>query len=321
MKKVKLFEQFISEQDAKNKDLFKVCLVYDPDYGHRFWSYKDYSTDKFFVKLTPEEYKKNKDVDKSLPVLNYNADFTQKLIDDGKIDPKNVYNLPDAVKQSNKDNFHKLMDGTPWVPKTCHDSKKATKDIGFPMIAKPSEGHSGEGITVLKNQKEFDAADHSKLDVYSEYIDKTEEHRFFVFKGKIWFWQERTPTNDKAKTGKGDSDERMMFDYKRKKLEGLPEDYQKVSDEVSKIFKDLPYLCLDMMKDKAGKVYVIETNAMPGVPFDSTVEAYKLIFKDFYNREPNKECCDELQKCADHMNKKTIDGYRKYDKGRFSVEK
>ena len=69
-----IFTQFILEKEEKGSDLFKVYLAFNPDYGHRFWSYKDYSTDKFFIKLTPENYKKI-EINPEYPVLNYNNDF------------------------------------------------------------------------------------------------------------------------------------------------------------------------------------------------------------------------------------------------------
>ena len=65
--------------------------------------------------------------------------------------------------------------------------------------------------------------------------------------------------------------EEMEFGYAKRNLKDLPEEYRKVLEKFCKIYEDLPYMCFDMMKGKNGKVYVIESNAQPGVPFDSTV--------------------------------------------------
>jgi glutathione synthase/RimK-type ligase-like ATP-grasp enzyme len=240
-------------------------------------------------------------------------------LDEDLIKIENVYNRPEFIKNSgSKAEFHKIVDGDENIPKTCLKTEDAIKEIGFPMIAKPTEGHSGLGIQVIKNQKEFDAVDHSKLDVYSQYIDKKSEHRFFTFKGKPFFWQERQPTNDKAKTGDGDGKERMMFDYIKKDVSKTPEKFNELIAKFGKIFKDLPFICFDIMEDQDGKLYVIESNSMPGVPFDSTVDIYRVLFEDFYGRPVDSDTDAKLQELADYMIKRSaeLDGGN-----RFRVEK
>jgi len=317
MKRIKFFEDFLNEAEEP-QDLNKIYLAYNPDLGHRFWSYKDFAADKFFIRLTPENYK-DIDIDKNFPVLTYNSDVVQTLLDKKLIKAENVYNRPEFIKSSgSKAEFHKIVDGDENIPKTIHKSEDAVKEIGFPMIAKPSEGHSGLGITVIKNQEDFDAADHSKLDVYSQYIDKKSEHRFFTFKGKPFFWQERQPTNDKAKTGDGDDKEKMMFNYIKKDVSKTPDKFNKLMAKFGKMFSDLPYICFDVMEDQKGKLYIIESNSMPGVPFDSTVDIYRTLFEDFYGRVVDAKTDAKLKELADFMLEKSI----KLDGGdRFSVEK
>ena len=311
MKHVKLFEDF---KDKEPADLHKVYLAFDPDLGHRFWQFKDFAADKFFTRLTPENYKKHK-IDSSLPVLTYNSKVVQKLLDDGLIKHENVYNKPEHIEKSgSKAEFHKIVEGDKNIPKTIHKTEDAVKEIGFPMIAKPAVGHSGLGITVMKNQKDFDSADHSKLDVYSQYIDKKGEHRFFTFKGKPFFWQEREPTNNKAKTGEGEGKERMMFNYIKRDVTKTPEKFNKLIARFGKIFSDLPFICFDIMEDKNGKLYIIESNSMPGVPYDSTAELYKVIFKDFYGRDISAATKTMLDKYSKTMMKKTLqkDGGKRF---------
>lgn len=141
---------------------------------------------------------------------------------------------------------------------------------------------------------------------------------FFTFKGKPFFWQERQPTNDKAKTGDGDDKERMMFNYIKKDVSKTPEKFNKIISKFGKIFKDLPFICFDIMEDQDGKLYIIESNSMPGVPFDSTVDIYRVIFEDFYGRKVDAETETKLKELANYMNNKTVT----MDGGdRFSVEK
>jgi hypothetical protein len=314
MERIKLFEQFLAEQ-RDYTDLSKVYLAINPNSGHRWWSYKDFAGDYFFKQLTLENYK-DFDINPDYPVLTYNSKVTQKLLDEGLIKKENVYNLPQFIKQSgSKSEFHKLVEGDENIPRTAYTTKDALK-LGFPLIGKPAAGHSGIGIQIFKNQKEWDAADHSKLDVYSEYIDKTAEHRLITFKGKPFFWMERKPMNDKAKSGKGKGDEQMEFKYIKKDITKLPQKFNELVLRFGEIFQNLPYICFDIMEDAHGKLYVIESNSQPGVPYDSTVQLYRQIFKDFYGREIEKNSDRELTRLGKYMDQKTLELNPK----RFEIE-
>ena len=314
MKYVKLFEEFLNEA-KEQQDLFKAYLCIDPGSGHRWWSYKDFAGSKFFVQLTLENYK-DIDIDPELPVLNYNSKVCKTLLDKGLIKDENVYNHPKYIKQSgSKSEFHKIVDGDENIPQTCHNKEDAL-EIGFPLIAKPADGHSGLGIQVFKDKKSFDSADHSKLDVYSEYIDKKSEHRLFNFKGTPFFWMEREPLNDKAKSGDGDGEEEMQFKYIKRDVSTIPQKFHDLVEKFCKKFSDLPYLCFDIMEDQDGKLYIIESNSQPGVPYDSTIETYKQIFNDFFKRDLDKQTLTELEKLAKFMNAKTLE----LDPERFEIK-
>lgn len=314
MERIKLFEEFLNEA-KEQQDLFKAYLCIDPGSGHRWWSYKDFAGSKFFVQLTLENYK-DIDIDPELPVLNYNSKVCKTLLDEGLIKDDNVYNHPKYIKQSgSKSEFHKIVDGDENIPQTCHNKEDAL-EIGFPLIAKPADGHSGLGIQVFKDKKSFDSADHSKLDVYSEYIDKKSEHRLFNFKGTPFFWMEREPLNDKAKSGDGDGEEEMQFKYIKRDVSTIPQKFHDLVEKFCKKFSDLPYLCFDIMEDQDGKLYIIESNSQPGVPYDSTIETYKQIFKDFFKRDLDKQTLTELEKLAKFMNAKTLE----LDPKRFEIK-
>lgn len=304
MKRIKLFEEFLNEA-KEQQDLFKAYLCINPKSGHRWWSYKDFAGSKFFIQLTLENYK-DIDIDPELPVLNYNSKVCKTLLDAGLIKDENVYNHPKYIKQSgSKSEFHKIVDGDENIPQTCHTKEEAL-EIGFPLIAKPADGHSGLGIQVFKDKKSFDSADHSKLDVYSEYIDKKSEHRLFNFKGAPFFWMEREPMNDKAKSGDGDGEEEMQFKYIKRDVSTIPQKFHDLVKKFCKKFSDLPYLCFDIMEDQNGKLYIIESNSQPGVPYNSTIEIYKQIFNDFFKRDLDKETSTELEKLSKFMIDKTL---------------
>lgn len=315
MGKFKLFEQFIAERDGAG-DLNKIYLAIDPDSGHRWWSYKGFAGDNFFVQISLDNYK-DIEIDYNLPILTYNSKVINKLIDEGLIDPKKVYNQPEFIEMSgSKKKFHEIVGQDENIPATEFDKDKAVESIGFPMIAKPAKGHSGMGIQVFKNQEAFDDADHSKLEVYSQYIDKKSEHRLICFKGDIFSWQTREPQNDKAKSGEGKSDEEMSFRYIKRDPQKVPDSFKKVVAKYCDMFSDLPYICFDVMEDQDDKVYIIESNSQPGVPYDITVQVYRVLFEDFYGRPVDAETDKKLTEFSEYLDKKTLE----IDPDRFEIK-
>lgn len=314
MYRLKKITEYLKESEGN--DLHKCYLALKLKNGHQYWSYKKYASDKFFIPVTEDNIDEI-EFDFSLPILNYSSEITKKMLDKG-CKPENVYNKPEHIKISgSKKKFHEYVGEDENLPATVYTQSAAIK-IGFPIIAKPADGHSGIGIQVFKNKDEFEKADHSKFDIYSQFIDKKSEHRFINFKGEPIFWMERKPMNDKAKATGGKADEAMDFQYTKRDVSKVPSKYLDLIKKYTDILKDLPYICFDIMEDKSGKLYIIESNSMPGVPFDSTVEIYKCIFEDFYGRPVNKSTLDTLNKYAEVLIKRTLDSN---DYGGFKIEK
>jgi len=82
------------------------------------------------------------------------------------------------------------------------------------------------------------------------------------------------------------------------------------------MFKDLPYICFDIMEDQKGKLFIIESNSQPGVPYDSTVQIYRQVFKDFYGRSVNEETDKILKGLSEDLDKKTLE----LDSERFEIK-
>ena len=313
MKHLKLFEQFIDEANASDSDLNKIYLAINPKSGHTWW-YAPFAEEKFMTQLGDDNHM-DLDINKDYPTINWKTEVTEKLLDKGLIKKENVYNLPENVAMSYKKEFHELVDGEDHIPKTVNNAKDALA-LGFPLIGKPTDSHSGIGIQVFKNQKEWDSADHSELDVYSEYIEKVAEYRFFVLNGKAFYWMEREPLNKKAASGVGKGKAKMMFKYIKKDITKLPGNFKKLIAKFSKIFSKLPFICFDIMIDKDDKLYLIETNLHPGMPVDATVQLYREIFKDFYGREVNKKSDKELTQLSKYLDDKTLT----HDPTRFAID-
>jgi len=302
VKHIKLFEQYLEEKKDNNEsDLGKVYVSVNTETGHE--AFRNEGSDAF--QHIGQDNVDTIKLDPNIPILNYNKILTKKI---AKKFPKNfIYNPNEEVKKSgSKKLFHEIVGESPNIPKTVYNEKDALK-IGFPIIAKPSEGHSGVGIQIFKNKDDFDKADQSKFDVYSQYIDKKSENRVINFKGKPFAWLERQPINDKAKNGDGKADSEMVFEYTKKDPSKLPDNFAKVNKAFCKKFPTLSLLCFDFMEDQDGKVYVIEANTMTGVPFDITIDMYKLIFNDFYKRPVNAKTEAELGVLSKKLIKRTMD--------------
>jgi hypothetical protein len=309
------FSDFIAEGlSLQYPSLKKVYLCTKRSSGQRWWSYKGFAGDKFFIQVTENNIDKI-NINPDYPVLNYQSEIARQLLSEGRIKSENIYNHPDFIQLSgSKAEFHKLVGHSQYVPKTVLTKKKALS-LSLPVIAKPASRHSGLGIQVFRTSEELEQADESAFDTYSEFVDKAEEHRFFCFKGIPFFWMQRLPSNDKAKSGEGNSEEQMEFKYVLRNHESIPAEYTKVLKKFCATFDKFPFICFDMMKGKDGRVFVIESNAQPGVPFDSTVKMYELIYEDFYGEPIDELSHKRLAEYSAAMIEKT----QEKDPGRFSV--
>jgi hypothetical protein len=307
MSRLLRFSEFITERfEDQYPSLKKVYLCTKRSSGQRWWSYKGFAGNKFFIQVTENNIDRL-ELDPAYPVLNYQSELVEKLLKADRIKAENIYNHPDVIKLSgSKSEFHKLVGDHRNIPKTVL-SKREAEGLEFPIIAKPASRHSGLGIQVFKTLAELNKADESKFDTYSEFVDKAEEHRFFNFRGKPIFWMERKASNEKAKSGSGKADEQMEFDYIRHESGEVPVEYAKVLKEFCQKYDKFPFICFDMMKDRSGKVFVIESNAQPGVPFDSTIKIYESIYEDFYGEPVDSASKAKLDEYADDMIKMTID--------------
>lgn len=308
------FNTFINEGIEEDyPGLKRIYLCTMRSSGQAWLSYKGFAGNKFFIQITERNIDKIK-INPEFPVLNYQSTLVNQLLTAGRIKDENVYNHPDDIELSgSKVKFHELVGDSPHVPKTVF-TKEDAKELAFPVIAKPASRHSGLGISVFKTAEELSLADNSKYDTYSEFIDKKSEHRFFTLRGEPIFWMERTPQNKKAKTGEGNVDEQMKFAYERRDVSTIPKKYREVLDEFCDRFSKLPFICFDIMEDREGKVYVIESNAQPGVPFDSTAVIYEKIYEDYYKTKLDPQSKSRLDDISKELVQMTI----KKDPDRFN---
>ena len=91
MKQIQSFDQFINENlNEDTNDLFKVYLAIDPDSGHRWWSYKGFASDNFFIQINKDNYK-DIDINTEDPILTYNSGVVETLLKEGLVKKENVF--------------------------------------------------------------------------------------------------------------------------------------------------------------------------------------------------------------------------------------
>jgi len=226
----------------------------------------------------------------NVPIVYYGGHSDDKSIaflKNKRVLMKNMYNVPsEKLISGNKDNFAKLFKGATWLPKTVFTREEAIEGaVGFPVIAKPKDGHSGLGIEKFDTPEELKKSKNS-FDLYCQYIDISQEYRILFCRQKIVLINERVPTiEDKLSVKTKSAKDKISFTY-------VYQDLQKVDPafirKVMEIFYDikqkigLDLWALDLVVDKHGKMWVMETSSSTGLGSAKMAEVYKAVYEDFY---------------------------------------
>ena len=299
--KVKDYSQYVKEEFG---ELFKMYFIYSPNSIECKTGFKNYVGKNFMIPITEKTL--TYQLNQKYPIVNYNNDITRFLIKNKLIPLKNIYNKPDDIQDvSSKVKFHQIMKDSIYVPKTVFSKEDALEKLNFPIIAKPDNKHSGIGIQFFKLKSDLKESE-DKFDVFSEYKKIDEEFRIIFFKDKPILFMQRKPLNDKAKDGKGEIDKEMVFVYHKINLGIMPNKFNNIIKEVREKFKNVDFYALDLMKDINEELFIIEINSQPGIPFDVSVNLYKMIYEDFYKKELSSETLVQLDLYANELNLMTV---------------
>lgn len=338
------FEQFLTESlklqfsffDEKGKevvpkDFRKVQFIADSYNVQSEYTFKFIACHSLFTLISADNIA---ELDPSLPSVNFAQNsFVQNLIDTKKLDPKRLYNKPaQKMISARKKDFHKLFLGADFLPKTAFSVEEA-KALKFPIVAKPSRGHSGIGITKFSSHKELKSSK-EKFDIFCEAISIDKEVRLVYLKDELISFMVREPRDEKSKFLQGKV--KTMGDLKAKdKLDfvyhiHLPEELSSKPDfffsgvdkmqELKKVLAEirkkvpLEFLTLDVAIDEDGKIWVLEINTEPGSIGVMLANLYDAIFRDFYGRPMEKES----QKFMQDVEMKLINFTLKKDKFQLS---
>jgi len=219
------------------------------------------------------------------------------------LNTKNMYNMPSCEKFSgNKVTFSKEFGDYDWHPKTCYDWREAAEGkVGFPFVAKISNGHAGLGVkkfeegemTEEKNRfllKKPKKTIEREYELYCQCIDFDHEYRCILLRDEMFILNERVPDKrfDKGTIKTKGENDKMHFNYVVQDLEKVDQSFK---DEIKKIATDIlkkhdmRIWAIDVVLDKEGKAWVLEVNTEMGLGASKLCKYYQVVYEDYYKQQ------------------------------------
>ena len=313
MNYIKLFEEFIYEENLKDKNTKRVGWVMmsadvhktSGNINSREKKYNLAAKNNLFVNFsTVDEYDKDDIiVPNDIPILWYGGGPSNEestlFIKNKKLVKKNIYNQQELLPLSgNKVTFAENFGKYSWLPKTVFSKEEAEKGaVGFPVIAKIKDGHSGLGIEKFDNTEDLKKSK-DKFDLFCQFIDFDREYRVMFCQDKIILINERVPTvDDESSIRTKKAKDTINFVYVYQDINKIDEGFIKEMNKICKDIKtvlDLNLWSIDVVIDKKGKVWVMETSSATGLGSVKMCEVYKAIYEDFYKEKLSDEFLENL---------------------------
>lgn len=225
-----------------------------------------------------------------------------------------ILNDPVAVElASNKLSFFQHVYEELSVPEFTTDKGAAfgwIEDGKTVVVREVLSGHSGQGIVLLEDEKDFDRYDHNKAKMYVKYIPKKQEYRVHVVGNKA--------VDVRRKALKVDVD-RNVANWKIRNYDNgfifSKDGFETPQDVIDQSIKACQLCNLDfgavdvVFNDFQQRAYVIEINTAPGLE-GSTVENYSDAFTQLFERHHK---VSEYGDIPDDL-------YKKYLRGDLTLE-
>lgn len=309
---IKLFEEFLYEENLKNKYAKKVAWIMKShdihatsgDVNAREKKYNIAAKGNLFLNYaTKEDFEDDTVVvPNNVPILNYGGAVDPEAIGFLKnkgINNDNLYNKRELLPLSgDKVKFAKAAAKFDWLPKTCFSKEDAIKgDVGFPIIAKIKDGHSGVGIQKFDTAKELEESKDT-FDIFCQFIDFATEYRVMFCKDKIFIINERVPRIEDDRSIKTKTaDEKISFTYVYQDMQKVDPEFIENTNSICKdvkTFLDLDLWALDIVVDKKGKMWIMETSSATGLGSVKMCEVYKAMYEDFYGEALDEEFLEDI---------------------------
>ena len=197
--------------------------------------------------------------------------------------------VSEMKKSANKTTFHKLLEGSKFLPNTVFTKEEAF-ELKFPIVAKPNEGHSGLGIQVFDTLEELKESK-EEFDLFSEKVNIDTEWRIVMFRDKPISIVQRMPLDGSSISSKKENEE-LQFLYVESEMNPFKEVkcFNELVKEITEKVK-LDIWCVDLAVD--GKLcceldnnpYVLEINSSMGFAIPFIGELYENMYKASFGHE------------------------------------
>jgi len=323
----KSYDQFLLEKDSSkiipkestefDKKVGFIKLSHDMSAldggttGRQLWMNQAALNKLYLTYSTLEDLDKDIKVPTDIPMLNYGGHSKQEtkdFIKKHKIPTENLYNKGEFTKLSgSKVEFAKIFKGKDWLPKTVFNRDEAINgQVGFPVIAKIEDGHSGLGIKKFDTKEDLEKepktftlrGDERTFDLYSQFINFDREYRCIFIDGKCVIVNERVDNIKEDKSIRTKKlNQKLKFIYVEQDFDKIPKEWlEKVNKIAKEISKEIPLEAwsLDIIVDKEGKIWVCEINSATGLGSGKLCKYYMTIYENFYKKQLPQEFKDEL---------------------------
>lgn len=325
MRYVKLFEQFVNERfiedeipqlqiikrgktglNAKDEDFTveMMNLLYDK-YIHLILIRED---DDYNDGPEIHRNRRYNRVRHGSPLLNFNSRYHEDL---GRMRARVFNKVEDIQLSADKVKFYKTFADSDFIPKSVYRIDDI-EELELPIIAKPAEGYSAQGIEKFDSYEDARKSD-LKFDVWQEAKDIDREFRAFVMDSKIIHISERiTNLSNDMSVGKKDADEKIDLVYIDQIIDEFPhlEQIEKIKEVLAKEVR-LEFYAIDIILDTDGKIWIPEINGAPGIGPSMFYNIYKAWVKMAYGQDLKQPSEDELQRVANNHREKMKQTYPK----------
>jgi len=309
---VKRFDEFLNEDYADHpytRTLMRFYMLvrekYPSDSGSKLSRIISQHRDKLFDQVEMDSSNLGSiSIRPGVPVLNFTEDndLVRRMIEEGLLDRASLYNDPSSSDVvSDKVKFHREFEGEEYVPRTVFSIKDAAS-LKFPIVAKPANGRSAEGIRKFDSLEELESSK-DDFDIFSEMVNISDEFRCFCFKDDVISLDRRV-----KRKGSPDflSNVNTTTDFFYQEVD--PATYEQVKS-LLKLINDcrkrvpLDFFSIDFAEDPNGKLHLIEMNSRTGMGSEKMAKLYARVHEDYFNRPVDKSTSADLSRMNDEWKK------------------
>ncbi len=158
------------------------------------------------------------------------------------------------------------------------DFNLLTQTLAWPMVAKRPKSSQGKGVHLLRDEADASQLQRGKEYLFQQYIEYEADYRVHVIGGKTFCPYRRIPPTDdfRANVSLGGSLEKVSDEQILKEISELA---VRTAQAMG-----LEFCAVDMIQDKNGQFFVLETNSDPGFKNveEVTGESFASVIFDYW---------------------------------------